>query len=221
MATPSRALSKKLLRAALVSVLVLLMVAGAVFITGCGCAGDPLATTQEAQTSGSEGSSGEASSSDNTAKTSDEESSSNSSDSSGGTTVPSNESSSSLANAGTTQGGGATAEQPSSGQPAETMISVSVFIDGSRGGGASYTRAVSIPSGSSVYDALAATGASLSGTRNYVASINGLAEKSQGGGSGWLYFVNGVSPGVGCGSYKLYGGEIISWRFTLDMGNDL
>ena len=80
---------------------------------------------------------------------------------------------------------------------------------------------VTLNQGASVYDALCATGVTIGGSSSYVSAINGLAEKACGSGSGWLYFVNGSSPGYGCGSYILNGGESISFTYTLDMGNDL
>jgi uncharacterized protein YcfJ len=80
---------------------------------------------------------------------------------------------------------------------------------------------VTINAGSSVYDALRATGAALGGSSNYVSSIGGLAEFQFGAGSGWIYTVNGVRPGVGAGAYRLQGGESIRWIYTLDYGNDL
>lgn len=103
-------------------------------------------------------------------------------------------------------------------------VTVSVYIDSSRakgyptslGGGT-----VTLRAGSSVYDALCATGVSVGGSSKYVSSIGGLAEFACGKGSGWLYFVNGSSPGYGCGSYILKGGENITWIYTCDMGNDL
>ena len=64
-------------------------------------------------------------------------------------------------------------------------------------------------------------GASVGGSSGYVSSIGGLAEFACGPGSGWLYFVNGSSPGYGCGSYILSGGENITWIYTCDLGNDL
>ena len=76
--------------------------------------------------------------------------------------------------------------------PAPSTIFVYISIDSSRAqsyglGGFSY--------GSTVYDALCATGASVSGSSYYVSAINGLAEKQCGNGSGWTYAVNGCSRG--------------------------
>lgn len=97
--------------------------------------------------------------------------------------------------------------------PAPSTISVYISIDSSRAqsyglGGFSY--------GSTVYDALCATGASVSGSSYYVSAINGLAEKQCGNGSGWTYAVNGSFPGKACGRYTLSGGESISWIYSTE-----
>lgn len=105
--------------------------------------------------------------------------------------------------------------------PKQDIIAVSVGIDGSRGGGAVSLVQVSVPLGSSVYEALCATGAQVSrGSGGYVSAINGLSEFSNGPGSGWIYFVNGTSPGYSSALYELQGGESVNWIYTLDFGND-
>ena len=115
---------------------------------------------------------------------------------------------------------------PEPAPPAPSTVTVSVYIDSSRAVSNGYPSSlgggtVTLNQGASVYDALCATGVSVGGSSGYVSSIGGLAEFSCGPGSGWLYFVNGSSPGYGCGSYILSGGESITWVYTLDMGNDL
>lgn len=112
------------------------------------------------------------------------------------------------------------ADQPQQEQAA--TITATVEIDGSRGGVDPTTTEVTLAEGSSVYDALVATGATLSAEAGYVADIDGLADQfPDESGRGWLYFVNGESPSVGCMDYGLNGGETITWKFTRDMGNDL
>lgn len=61
------------------------------------------------------------------------------------------------------------------------------------------------------------------GTREtlYIEGINNIYEKDYGDLSGWMYFVNGESPQVGCGKYKLSDGDEIVWHYTCDMGADL
>lgn len=125
-------------------------------------------------------------------------------------------------------------EQPSTPQP-ETpaeqpekpaTITVNVAIDSSRAVPVGYAASmgggtVTVNEGASVYDALCATGVAVGGSSGYVSSIGGLAEFACGSGSGWLYFVNGVSPSVGCDSYVLKNGDSVTWIYTLDLGNDL
>ena len=116
--------------------------------------------------------------------------------------------------------------EPEPAPPAPSTVTVSVYIDSSRAASSGYPASlgggtVTLNQGSSVYDALVATGVGVGGSSSYVSSIGGLAEFACGPGSGWLYFVNGSSPGYGSGSYILNGGESITWIYTCDMGNDL
>lgn len=84
---------------------------------------------------------------------------------------------------------------------------------------------VSFDDGASVYTVLKAAcdskGISLGGGSSYISSIAGLAERDCGGGSGWMYKVNGSFPSVGCGSYKIADGDTIVWLYTCEMGADL
>ncbi len=107
--------------------------------------------------------------------------------------------------------------------PQPATIQVYITIDSSRanhydsswptsmGGGT-----VTLSQGASVYDALCALGVSVGGNSYYVSSINGLAEKACGGGSGWTYSVDGVYPNRACGRYTLSGGETIRWVYSTD-----
>lgn len=104
--------------------------------------------------------------------------------------------------------------------PAPATITVSVYVDSSQAVSYGYpaclaSKSVTLDSGASVYDALCATGVAVGGSSSYVRSIGGLAEFACGATSGWLYSVNGVSPGYSCGAYLLYGGESIVWLYTL------
>ena len=78
----------------------------------------------------------------------------------------------------------------------------------------------SLPAGSTAVDALAATGLSYQARSSqygtYIAAIGGLAEKDKryGSSSGWLYSVNGTTPGYSAGSYVLKDGDNVSWYFT-------
>ncbi len=55
----------------------------------------------------------------------------------------------------------------------------------------------------------------------YISGINYLYEFDFGDLSGWIYYVNGVAPSVGCGEYILSDGDEIEWLYTCDLGNDL
>ncbi len=55
----------------------------------------------------------------------------------------------------------------------------------------------------------------------YISSIDGDGEFDHGSGSGWMYAVNGSYPDVGCNAYPLKNGDVITWRYTLNLGNDL
>lgn len=56
---------------------------------------------------------------------------------------------------------------------------------------------------------------------NYVAGIGYIYEYDYGELSGWTYLVNGESPSVGCGEYKLSDGDKIEWVYTLALGDDI
>ena len=55
----------------------------------------------------------------------------------------------------------------------------------------------------------------------YICGINCLYEFDYGDLSGWVYRVNGDTPSVGCGEYKLKDGDRIEWLYTCELGNDL
>ena len=55
----------------------------------------------------------------------------------------------------------------------------------------------------------------------YIAGIDYLYEFDYGELSGWMYFVNGEAPSVGCDNYFLKDGDRIEWKYTCDIGKDL
>lgn len=55
----------------------------------------------------------------------------------------------------------------------------------------------------------------------YVEGIGNLYEFDCGQRSGWLYFVNGISPGYSCSEYTLKPGDRVEWIYTCDMGQDV
>ncbi|MBE7025097.1 MAG: DUF4430 domain-containing protein [Ruminococcaceae bacterium] len=54
----------------------------------------------------------------------------------------------------------------------------------------------------------------------YIEGIQNLYEFDGGSGSGWLFYVNGVSPHVGCSQYRLSPGDTVEFFYTCNYGND-
>lgn len=84
---------------------------------------------------------------------------------------------------------------------------------------------VEIENGDTVYDVLAEIckkkNILFSSNMGYIEGINNIFETDFGKSSGWIYFVNGEAPSVGCGSYELTDGDEIEWHYTCDLGKDL
>lgn len=84
---------------------------------------------------------------------------------------------------------------------------------------------LTVPDGCSVYYVLDTycrkNNIHLDGSNSYISGICHLYEKDVNTMSGWLYFVNGSSPSVSVGKYKLSDGDIIEIKYTCDMGKDL
>ena len=55
----------------------------------------------------------------------------------------------------------------------------------------------------------------------YIEGIHNLYEFDCGSLSGWMYRVNGWYPNYGCSRYQLQQGDIVEWRYTCDLGNDI
>lgn len=55
----------------------------------------------------------------------------------------------------------------------------------------------------------------------YIEGIGNLYEFDCGGGSGWMYRVNGWYPSFGCSAYALSDGDIVEWRYTCGVGEDI
>ena len=55
----------------------------------------------------------------------------------------------------------------------------------------------------------------------YIEGIHNLYEFDCGSLSGWMYRVNGWYPNYGCSRYQLKDGDVVEWRFTCDLGNDI
>jgi len=84
-----------------------------------------------------------------------------------------------------------------------------------------------IAEGDTVYDILveAARGHGIqlenNGTRElaYISGIAYIYEFDFGDTSGWTYLVNGETPSVGCGEYRLSDGDVIEWVYTTTVGS--
>ena len=55
----------------------------------------------------------------------------------------------------------------------------------------------------------------------YIEGIGNLYEFDCGKLSGWMYSVNGWYPNYGCSRYALHDGDVIRWRYTCDLGEDV
>ena len=55
----------------------------------------------------------------------------------------------------------------------------------------------------------------------YVEGIHNLYEFDCGALSGWMYSVNDWYPNYGCSRYRLKDGDVVQWRYTCDLGNDV
>ena len=55
----------------------------------------------------------------------------------------------------------------------------------------------------------------------YVEGIHNLYEFDCGALSGWMYKVNGWYPNYGSSRYQLKDGDVVEWRYTCDLGNDI
>lgn len=55
----------------------------------------------------------------------------------------------------------------------------------------------------------------------YIEGIHNLYEFDCGELSGWMYKVNGWYPNYGCSRYQLRDGDVVEWRYTCDLGNDV
>ena len=55
----------------------------------------------------------------------------------------------------------------------------------------------------------------------YIEGIHNLYEFDCGSLSGWMYRVNGWYPNYGWSRYQLADGDVVEWRYTCDLGNDV
>lgn len=102
---------------------------------------------------------------------------------------------------------------------ASSAVTVSVSVSSSAADGrVSGSAHPTFKKGATAYDALCATGLSVSTKSSqyglYVSAIGGLAEFEYGGKSGWMCSVNGSTPNVSCGKYVLKDGDTVSWYYV-------
>lgn len=143
-----------------------------------------------------------------------------STDSKGSTPSSSSNKASSSNNASTNkQSGNGSSQGTNANSAAPSTVTVSVSVSSSAADGrVSGSAHPTFKKGATAYDALCATGLSVS-TKNsqyglYVSAIGGLAEFEYGGKSGWMYSVNGSAPNVSCGKYVLKDGDSVSWYYV-------
>lgn len=79
--------------------------------------------------------------------------------------------------------------------------------------------AMTLKKGSTAFDALQQSGlvVAFSNTMmgTYVTAIQSLAAGACGPESGWLYLVDGTTPGKSCSRYVLQDGDVLCWSYTL------
>ena len=113
--------------------------------------------------------------------------------------------------------GDATAD---AGQEQQATIEATVEIDATAGEGELSSYDVELDEGSTVYDALVATGADVNASDSdygmYVAGINGLAGGDFGDMSGWMFEVNGEMAEVGCSQLEVADDDVITWTYVTE-----
>lgn len=145
---------------------------------------------------------------------------SKSSENEGGTASSSSNKASSSNNTSTNkQSGNGSAQGTNANSAASSTVTVSVSVSSSTADGrVSGSAHPTFKKGATAYDALCATGLSVSTKSSqyglYVSAIGGLAEFEYGGKSGWMYSVNGSAPNVSCGKYVLKDGDSVSWYYV-------
>lgn len=117
------------------------------------------------------------------------------------------------------QTGNGSSQGTTASSTASSTVTVSVSVSSSAADGrVSGSAHPTFKKGATAYDALCATGLSVSTKSSqyglYVSAIGGLAEFEYGGKSGWMYSVNGSAPNVSCGKYVLKDGDSVSWYYV-------
>ena len=114
-------------------------------------------------------------------------------------------------------GGDATSDAA---QEQQAAVEATVEIDATAGEGELSSYDVELVEGSTVYDALVATGADVNASDSdygmYVQGINGLAGGDFGDMSGWMFEVNGEMAEVGCSQLEVADGDVITWTYVTE-----
>lgn len=94
------------------------------------------------------------------------------------------------------------------------------MIDGTKGGGKTYSFTVLLQANDTVFTALLrACGGTKnvhymgSGSTAFVTALYGVANSNTST-DGWVYSVNGVRPAVSCGKYTVKSGDKIQWTYS-------
>ena len=103
----------------------------------------------------------------------------------------------------------------------EQVISVSITVDATVPADTVATYGISVPAGSSVYDAMRIArdkgrldfnGREFSGLGFFIEEINGIAGDGENG-TYWTYSVNGKEAEVGVSAYILENGDAVAWEY--------
>ena len=119
----------------------------------------------------------------------------------------------------------AAASSSSAAAPAEGQIAIALVVDGSDADwGIMFDGTVHIAEGGNVYDALKASNLNVStrqalGMGAYITAINGLAEKSAGPTSGWLFYINDKLSSQSSDKVVLNDGDSVRWVWRADATN--
>ena len=101
----------------------------------------------------------------------------------------------------------------------DSKIRISLIIDASSVQGEGWPSSMGsftleLSTGSTVMDALRATGIAFTGSSSYVSSIDGLYAGMYGASSGWMYSVDGVTPMRAANAYGITDGNAIRWYYS-------
>ncbi|MFX0195511.1 MAG: DUF4430 domain-containing protein [Candidatus Hodarchaeota archaeon] len=99
-----------------------------------------------------------------------------------------------------------------------TSIQVHLIID-YQGYAPNEEYTLNLPSNdNTVYDAMILANISMektgTGSLLFIEAINGIQNNQDGNNRWWQYWIDGELAPVGAGSYKLYTGAVVEWRYT-------